>query len=66
MMDIFAAASIRAAMRQDFPDHLEYRVVRERSRRRQALLDAYSLYITRWQRLPRDQQVTYPTLMPPL
>jgi len=65
MMDILSAASVQAAMRQDFPDHLEHYLVRERSRRRLALHEALSLVLTRWQRQPREHQ-TYPLLTPPL
>ena len=53
MMDIHAAASIQAAMRQDFPDHLEHYLVRERRHRKLALHEAFSLYLSRWQRTPR-------------
>jgi hypothetical protein len=66
MMDILAAASVQAAMRQDFPDHLEHYLVRERRRRRLALHEAFSLYLSRWQRIPRDQHPGYPTMIPPL
>lgn len=64
MIDFLAGASISAAMRQDFPDHIEYRLVRERSRRRLALHEAYSLLLTRWQRRPADERAF--TVMPPL
>lgn len=66
MMDILAAASIHAAMRQDFPDHLEHYLVRERSRRKLALHEAFSLLVTRWQRPPRDSCPAYPVIIPPL
>ena len=66
MMDILAAASIQAAMRQDFPDHLEQYLVREQRHRRLALHEAFSLYLTRWQRSPRDHHPGYPTMIPPL
>ena len=66
MMDILAAASVRAAMRRDFPDHLEHYLVRERSRRRLALHEAFSLLLTRWQHTPRADHPTYPIMTPPL
>jgi hypothetical protein len=66
MMDILAAASIQAAMRQDFPDRFADYIVRERRHRRLALHEAFSLYLSRWQRPPRDQHLGYPTMTPPL
>jgi hypothetical protein len=66
MIDIFTAASVNAAMKQDFPDHLEHYWVRERSRRRLALHEAFSLVLTRWQRRPQADHPTYPVLTPPL
>jgi hypothetical protein len=65
MIDFLAAASISAVMRQDFPDTLEHRHVREQSRRRRALHEACSLLLTRWQRPPRRDHHAV-TMFPPL
>jgi hypothetical protein len=64
MIDFLAAASISAVMRQDFPDTIQHRLVREQPRRTLALHEAYSLLLTRWQRPPRAD-LTLP-LIPPL
>jgi hypothetical protein len=66
MIDVFAAASVHAAMRQDFPDHFEYRIVREQLRRRLALHEAFSLYLMRWNRPPHTEQPRVPMMLPPL
>ena len=66
MMDILAAASVQAAIRQDFPDHFAQYEIRERRRHGVALHEAFSLVLSRWQRVPRDQYPGYPILMPPL
>ena len=66
MMDILAAASVHAAMRQDFPDHFARYEIRERARGNLALLEAFSLLLTRWQRRPRVERPVFPVMTPPL
>jgi hypothetical protein len=66
MIDFLTAASVSAAIRQDFPDHVDPRLVREGSRRRLALHEAYSLLLTRWQRPPRRHEEPVFPMLPPL
>ena len=66
MIDVLAAASVQAAIRQDFPDHFAQYKFRERRRSPLALHEALSLYLNRWQRLSREQHPGYPMMLPPL
>lgn len=66
-MDLFAAASVRAALQNDFADHVavERALVREHRRRPDGLSDALRLIFGRHYRQPRQVE-QWPSLIPPL